>query len=347
MKIDIYKGSEKEWRSRLGVASSNQVVFIGVNPSYATDKVKDSTTKKIESYCKQYNYNGYYIINLYPQVEPNPTQLHINPKQEYIDINYNEIIDLLSSIENPQLIACWGESIELRGYLIDSLEEIKLIAEKHKATWYSIGGLLKSGHPRHPARSSLSLKKIKFDLDKYIIKMPKLKTISDLNITNYDIYDKNEYQTELTAKLDKGINEFNQYILNEIVLWKVNRYSKLDSSLFDRLNRLDEITNKDELKNLISELIGQKGIGLPMASTILRFLNPERFQIIDQRAFRVIYGRRLITPKPKEDQANLYLEYLDKLKQICKENSIPYLKADRILYYIDRGENKEIKLSNY
>ena len=177
--------------------------------------------------------------------------------------------------------------------------------------------------------------------------MPKLKTISDLDITNYDIYDKNEYQTKLTAKLDKGINELNQDILNEIVLWKVNRYSKLDSSLFDRLNRLDEITNKDELKNLISELIGQKGIGLPMASTILRFLNPDRFQIIDQRAFRVIYGRRLITPKPKEEQANLYLEYLDKLKQICKENSIPYLKADRILYYIDREENKEIKLSNY
>jgi len=36
-----------------------------------------------------------------------------------------------------------------------------------------------------------------------------------------------KYQEELTSKLDSYSNDFNQEIINEIVVWKVNRYSKL------------------------------------------------------------------------------------------------------------------------
>lgn len=347
MTPNIYIGKEKEWRTLLGVRSECPIVFVGVNPSIATNKEIDPTTNKIESYCKQYNHNGYVIINLYPQVEKNPFRLHITPKQELVDKNFNDIKSLLTKFPNSEMIACWGESIEQREYLKTSLIEVSNLAFQSNSTWYSIGELLKSGHPRHPARASLKLKKTEFHIDNYLAGMPEIKTIDKVDLTDIEKYDKNTYQTELTRKLDKGISEFNQDVLNEIVLWKVNRYSKLDSSLFTKLNSINRITDQTKLKEIVSELINQNGIGLPMASTILRFLEPNRFQIIDQRAFRVIYGRRFITPKSNEEQVDLYFEYLGKLESVCKDNSIPFVKADRILYYLDQELNKNIKLANY
>ena len=37
-----------------------------------------------------------------------------------------------------------------------------------------------------------------------------------------------DYQKSLTTKLDKLNSDFNQEIINEIVLWKVDRYSLFD-----------------------------------------------------------------------------------------------------------------------
>lgn len=36
------------------------------------------------------------------------------------------------------------------------------------------------------------------------------------------------YQSDLTSKLDRLNTDFNQEIINEIVLWKVNRYAPVD-----------------------------------------------------------------------------------------------------------------------
>ena len=65
-----------------------------------------------------------------------------------------------------------------------------------------------------------------------------MKTIFDIEITNEDLQNVNyKYQLELTSKLDGLDDDFNQEIINEIVLWKVNRYSFLDDEKFSVLNR--------------------------------------------------------------------------------------------------------------
>ena len=40
-----------------------------------------------------------------------------------------------------------------------------------------------------------------------------------------------KYQESLTKKLDSSTEDFSQEKLNEIVLWKVNRYAEFDKSL--------------------------------------------------------------------------------------------------------------------
>lgn len=176
-----------------------------------------------------------------------------------------------------------------------------------------------------------------------------MKTIFDIEITNEDLQNVNyKYQLELTSKLDGLDDDFNQEIINEIVLWKVNRYSFLDDEKFSVLNKInkeDLILDVELTTEILTKLLNTKGIQLAMASTILRFKNPNIYQIIDQRVYRFVYGIEM----PKyfssiEKQIDFYIEYLQKLKQVCIEKGIDFNLSDRIIYELDKLHNKEIKI---
>lgn len=176
-----------------------------------------------------------------------------------------------------------------------------------------------------------------------------MKTIFDIEITNDDLQNVNyKYQLELTSKLDDLDNDFNQEIINEIVLWKVNRYSFLDDETLSLLNKITKdnlIIDVEHTTKILTELLNTKGIQLAMASTILRFKNPNIYQIIDQRVYRFVYGVEM--PKyfsSVEKQIDFYIEYLQKLRQVCIEKEIDFNLSDRIIYELDKLHNKEIKI---
>jgi len=164
-----------------------------------------------------------------------------------------------------------------------------------------------------------------------------------------------DYQEQLTSKLDDYVGSFDQDLINEVVLWKLNRYAHIDDITLARINRIDSNCrdlDKAFTVKLLGRLLQTKGIQLPMASTILRFKNPYIYQIIDQRVYRVIYGKDLkvayYTSKQSIDQQiETYLQYLEDLGREAEKLEIPFEKADRILYMADRRLNKDEKLSNY
>lgn len=91
-----------------------------------------------------------------------------------------------------------------------------------------------------------------------------------------------DYQTDLTKKLDCA-SDFDQNLLNEIVLWKINRYAKFSESFLIKINSTQirgDSLNEDFTVEILSDLLETKGVQLPMASTILRFKNPKIYQII-------------------------------------------------------------------
>ncbi len=151
------------------------------------------------------------------------------------------------------------------------------------------------------------------------------------------------YQPELTEKLDKMEGSFSQEMINEIVLWKVNRYVKMTDETLLMLNKIDRLNN-DEEKELFTMMLNTDGIDIPMMSTILRFRNPERYQIIDQRAYRVLYGEEYHKPTAIDKKIELYCAYLKELRAFCKRNKIPFSKADRIMYEFDKKENAGIPI---
>ncbi|OII59456.1 hypothetical protein BIW19_00170 [Pseudomonas putida] len=95
---------------------------------------------------------------------------------------------------------------------------------------------------------------------------------------------------------------------------------------------------------MLRKLLSSPGIRLPMASTILRFLNPNVFQIIDDRVFRVLLpGHRRYPNKPVnggkldnyiKTSIDTYFNYLDAMHEVASEK-LPFHLADRILYQLD------------
>ena len=87
----------------------------------------------------------------------------------------------------------------------------------------------------------------------------------------------------------------------------------------------------DSLKKALFLLLKAKGVRLAMASTYLRFRNPQVFQIIDQRVYRQVQIWKkskpinLIVPIRIEDQIDLYMQYLQDLRDMCRDKGVDFL----------------------
>jgi hypothetical protein len=155
------------------------------------------------------------------------------------------------------------------------------------------------------------------------------------------------YQPDLTAILDCLKGEIDEARVNEIVLWKVNRYASLRSATLSSLNDLRSLRGGSHRKGepCLRLLLGeQMGVRLPMASTFLRFRNPRAFQIIDRRAYRALYGTKLPSfSRAKIDSAvHMYFRYIDDLRALARKRMVRFQDLDRILYVFDKTENKTL-----
>jgi thermostable 8-oxoguanine DNA glycosylase len=155
------------------------------------------------------------------------------------------------------------------------------------------------------------------------------------------------YQRELTKRLDNIENiSMDQSLINEIVLWKVNRYVRMSSGNIEQLEKL-KVLKKGEHKRgeeVLKALLGINGVDLPMASTILRFINPKVFQIIDRHAYRAVYGKKfpLYQATPTERKISLYFDYISDLIEFCKSKHLEFTTIDRLLYIFDKKKNGKL-----
>lgn len=172
---------------------------------------------------------------------------------------------------------------------------------------------------------------------------------------DYKDSEKFTYQKNLTLILDELEGDFNQETINNIVLWKINRYAQITDEAFELLNQISSdsiILDTDKTEKVLESLLSIDGIQLPIASTILRFKNKNIYQIIDQRVFRMIYeGKELNTElksyNPIKSKIDLYIKYLNDLRNYCDLYNIKFSDSDRIIYLVDKIHNKDKRISGY
>ena len=175
---------------------------------------------------------------------------------------------------------------------------------------------------------------------------PPTKAIDFRGNLNEFLY-KYKYQPTLTAKLDAlEILSFTQELVNEIVLWKSNKFAQLSNELLQGIENVKELHQGEHRKAeaLIDSLLIVHGVGLPMASTLLRFRNPSAFQIIDRHAYRAVYGSkfRIYPSTPRKKQIGVYFDYLDELIKLCGQKLVRFEAIDRVLYQFDKDMNGEL-----
>ena len=154
-------------------------------------------------------------------------------------------------------------------------------------------------------------------------------------------------QPHLTPKLDRlGSTIFDQEIINEIVLWKVNRYSLLSPNALSMLNSTGNIEPGAHRKArpVLGALLDEPGVDLAMASTFLRFRNPDAFQIVDRHAYRAVYGKKypLYSKSSADEKIELYFGYLDELIKLARSRKVKFKTLDRVLYLFDKQENGKL-----
>ena len=161
------------------------------------------------------------------------------------------------------------------------------------------------------------------------------------------------------ARLDSlknaNVSELND-ILNTIILWKINRTVHVSDDTLTELYQVRTIDtptdilngqHKESVKTLLIKLLKSKGVRLAMASTFLHFFNPAVFPIFDQRAYRVIYLQDYQASTNQVDNADLYLDYIEKCVNYYRTNlsgsGISFSDIDKYLYQLDIEAGNKVK----
>jgi len=174
-----------------------------------------------------------------------------------------------------------------------------------------------------------------------------MKTANEYDENLEDLMDCYHYQSDLTKKLD-GVSslDFDQALINEIVLWKVNRYAPLSPGILAALNSLNNLEQGShrDASLVIENLLHTPGVDLSMASAILRFKNPKVFQIIDRHAYRAVYGKKypLYPSSSHNKKIKVYFDYIDKLILLSEAKNIEFEILDRVLYVFDKKYNGKL-----
>ena len=117
------------------------------------------------------NYDGYIMLNLYPQRTTDPDGLH-SEKSEYayqknLEVVGNCIKELVRDSKSVDIWAAWGGNIDRRNYLLKSLEAIEKILRPYSVRWLERG---EYKNPHHPLYLKKTLPFKEFDVVDYINK---------------------------------------------------------------------------------------------------------------------------------------------------------------------------------
>ena len=161
---------DKEARYVLGEFGRRTLLVIGVNPSTATDMHYDQTIRRVKGYALRQGFDGWVMLNLYPQRTTRPKGLHGEKEfnKSYHRNNLNQIEKVINKYRAKKIWAAWGNLISVRSYLNNCLKDIYSLTRSKQLKWCRLVRRTRRGHPRHPARMSYKEKLEDFDIESYL-----------------------------------------------------------------------------------------------------------------------------------------------------------------------------------
>ena len=130
------------------------LLIIGVNPSTAKPKEPDNTIKRVIGISQAQGYDGWIMVNIYPQRATNPKNM--TPLSETILKENIEVIRYIIEKLNIQDVwYAWGDLIDkakknMKDILKNNKKQIDDLLTEKGIQRYHYSTLTKKGNPRHP-----------------------------------------------------------------------------------------------------------------------------------------------------------------------------------------------------
>lgn len=161
------KGDADTARYLLEKQGEKMLYVFGINPSTANEERADPTMRKVMGFAERNGFDGFAMMNLYPQRSTNPNGLHTVRDEQFHQQNLTAIAKTLADTEYPVVLLAFGNNITIRRYLKDCLRDIYRVLQPHHPKWCQIGASTQQGHPRHPLYAKY-LPLSTFDIENYL-----------------------------------------------------------------------------------------------------------------------------------------------------------------------------------
>ncbi len=155
-------------RYSLGIHGEKMLICCGINPNTARPGELNNTVRRVETFAKDNGYDGYIMVNIYPQISKDPKNIHPKMDEVYHKDNIDALEDIFKMYSNADMWAAWGTIIETRPYFYDALKDIHEISKEHDLNWVHFNKLTKAGHPRHPLYLRADSDIFEFDIESYV-----------------------------------------------------------------------------------------------------------------------------------------------------------------------------------
>lgn len=154
-------------RTLLGTEGARPLVCIGVHPSTAAPGDLDPTVATVARIAEGCGFDGFMMLNVYPQRATNPNDMHVAADSELHDWNLRSIAEFANG-RALSVWAAWGTLIRKRSYLPALLHEIVALPELGNVQWLCRGPRSKDGHPHHPLYVRADATLDVFDVSAYL-----------------------------------------------------------------------------------------------------------------------------------------------------------------------------------
>ncbi len=144
-------------------------------------------------------------------------------------------------------------------------------------------------------------------------------------------YNELKDQVKIEISTSKTLKE---ETFQEIYKWKTrNRSQKhLDPNRKIYTEAISKLVNELDIEKKIEIIEELDGIRFPVASTVLHFIYPEDFPIIDVRTVKALWDKGMFKTKPGDNIKDymIYREKIMKIRDTCKDFSLR--EIDRALF---------------
>ncbi|MDC7996480.1 DUF1643 domain-containing protein [Gilvibacter sediminis] len=164
-------------RYLLGEESETMIAILGINPSTACSEHLDRTMLSVKRIANYNGYDGFLMLNVYPQRATDPARIHKRINNQLHKENLAQIASAIQRYNFDTLWLAYGDLIGHRKYFIPCLVDIFELLKPNDLNYRIAGKLTAKGNPRHPLYQAAKSKLQDFDIKMYLEE--------HLNLTKY------------------------------------------------------------------------------------------------------------------------------------------------------------------